>query len=116
MHELQVTEHMLNIVLEHAERNGADRVRTVELQIGRLRDFEASWIQKYFDYLSRNTIAEGAALHIEWIPALLACRSCGKQSEIDLKQMDESGCAHCNSNNCTLISGTEYRVKNIGVT
>jgi hydrogenase nickel incorporation protein HypA/HybF len=59
MHELPITESILKIVLKHAEMNSARKVITVHLQVGKLSDLEDDWIQRYFDYLSKGTIAEG---------------------------------------------------------
>ena len=60
MHELPVTESILNIVLTHAKRNRARKVISIHLKIGELSDLENEWVQRYFDYLSKDTIAEGA--------------------------------------------------------
>ena len=106
---------MLNIVTSHAEQNGANRVLTIQLEIGRLRDFVPEWIQKYFDHLSKGTVAEGAVLNIEWIPAKLACSSCGEGREVDVQSLDDACCPSCGKDTCSLVSGTEYRVKNIGI-
>ena len=64
MHELPVTESILKIVLKHARVSGVRKVRTIRLIVGKLSDLEDEWIQRYFDYLSKGTVAEGARLGV----------------------------------------------------
>ena len=50
MHELQVTESILDIVLRHAEANQVNKILSIQLKVGELSDLEDEWIQRYFDY------------------------------------------------------------------
>ena len=75
MHELPVTEGILQIVLKHAEMNSVQQVMAIHLQIGKLSDLEDEWIQRYFDYLSKGTIAQ-AELKIERMPIMVQCTAC----------------------------------------
>jgi hydrogenase nickel incorporation protein HypA/HybF len=115
MHELQVTQLMLNVVLEHARKNQVQKILTVHLEIGKLKDFEQEWIQQYFDYLSKGTPAEGAKLQIQWIPVMLQCSACSHSFEVDVKQLAEVRCPECGDKQCSMTSGREYRVKQIEV-
>ncbi|MCJ7747981.1 MAG: hydrogenase maturation nickel metallochaperone HypA, partial [Desulfobacterales bacterium] len=54
MHELPITESILNIVLKHAEMNSVRKVMAIHLKVGKLSDLEDDWIQRYFDYLSKG--------------------------------------------------------------
>ena len=49
MHELPVTEKILDIIVAHAERNNVQKVVTINLNIGELSDLEDEWIQNYFE-------------------------------------------------------------------
>ena len=73
MHELQVTKRILDIALEHAEGHQVRRIAVIHLRIGALSDLEDMWLQRYFDYLSRNTLAESARLAIERMPIVVRC-------------------------------------------
>ena len=64
MHELQITERILDVVLKHAAGQDVSKVVRIHLRIGALSDLEDEWIQHYFDYLSRGTVAENAQLAI----------------------------------------------------
>ncbi|MFW6334511.1 MAG: hydrogenase maturation nickel metallochaperone HypA [Desulfosalsimonas sp.] len=112
MHELPVTESILNIVLRHAEKNSVSRVVSITLNIGELSDLEDEWIQHYFDYLSKDTLAAGARLKIERIPIILKCRNCGETVRIEKDQLGVTDCPGCGeSGNFTLVSGRQYYIK-----
>jgi hydrogenase nickel incorporation protein HypA/HybF len=111
MHELSVTESILKIVLKHAASNGVRQVKTIGLRIGRLSDLEDEWIQKYFDYLSRGTVAEGARIAIERTPIVLQCSGCMASFQWERPQLDDALCPECGGAGFQLLSGREYTIK-----
>jgi len=115
MHELQVTERILNIALKHAGANQVTRVVSIQLRIGELSDLEDEWMQKYFDYLSKDTIANGAKLKIERTPVVMRCDDCSHSFKADMTQKERISCPECSSTNCTLTSGREYYIKDMEV-
>ncbi|MBN2539440.1 MAG: hydrogenase maturation nickel metallochaperone HypA [Deltaproteobacteria bacterium] len=115
MHELSITESILKVVLRHAQVNSVRKVMAVHLRIGKLSDLEDEWIQRYFDYLSKDTLAEGAKLKIERTPVIVRCNDCSESYEADVKKMEHLICPACEGNRCTLISGREYYIKNMEV-
>ena len=115
MHELQVTERILDIALKHAAGHDVSKIVRIGLKIGELSDIEDEWIQRYFDYLSRGTLAENAELAIERAPIVLGCQSCDSSFEIQRQQLGSPKCPECGETKCRLISGREYLVKNIEV-
>ena len=115
MHELPVTGEILKIVLKHAQQNGVSRVITVHLQVGKLSDLEDEWIQRYFDYLSKGTVAEGAKLKIERLPIVLRCPSCLTSYEIEASRLTDPVCPGCGGKDGELVSGREYRIKDMEV-
>jgi hydrogenase nickel incorporation protein HypA/HybF len=115
MHELQVTERILDIALKHAARHDVSRIVRIGLRIGELSDLEDEWIQRYFDYLSRGTLAEDAKLAIERAPIVLGCESCDNSFEIRKEELGSPACPECGETSCRLVSGREYLVRNIEV-
>ena len=95
MHELPVTESILNIALKHANSNNVERIVSISLRIGELSDLVNEWVQRYFDYLSKDTIAEGAKLDIERSPVVFRCDRCEKSFQVDLKKIKEVICPNC---------------------
>ncbi len=115
MHELSVTKNILEIVLKNAAPNNVSRIVTINLKIGELSDLEGEWIQHYFDYLSKGTVAEGAVIRVERIPVKVACNECSAVFTIDIRKVEEIRCMNCGSDNCSLKSGMEYYIENMEV-
>jgi hydrogenase nickel incorporation protein HypA/HybF len=115
MHELSVTESILNIVLKHAQTNGAEKVLVINLKIGELSELVGECIQQYFDYMSKGTIAEGAKIDVEKSPIIFECRDCQKTFEVSLRDTKDFTCANCGGSNVSLISGREFYIKDITI-
>ena len=115
MHELPITESILKIVLKHAEMNRVRKVTAIHLQVGKLSDLEDDWIQRYFDYLSRGTVAEGAKLKIERMPVVVRCDACSASYEMEIARIGDLVCPACGEKRGTLLSGREYTVKEMEV-
>lgn len=111
MHELPVTESILKIVLKHAQANGVRQVKIIRLRVGRLSDLEDGWIQRYFDYLSKGTPAEGAKLEIERTPIIMRCNACSGSYEAEAASLGSLICPACGGEGGTLLSGREYTIK-----
>jgi hydrogenase nickel incorporation protein HypA/HybF len=115
MHELAVTEGILKVVLRHAATNGAARVVGIGLRIGELSDLADEWLQRYFDYLSRDTIAAGARIRVEKIPVVFRCETCGGDFRVRLNEMKDVTCPVCGPGKAILVSGREFTVQQIEV-
>jgi hydrogenase nickel incorporation protein HypA/HybF len=112
MHELSITQGIIDIVLQHAERGGAKRVNAIHLVIGELTGLVDDSIQFYFDMLSPDTIASGAKLVIQRIPARLRCRKCGCEFELaDMQWV----CPQCSAVGGEPLAGQEFLVESIEV-
>ena len=115
MHELSVTESILNIVLKHALANQVEKVVSISLKIGELTDLAGDCIQHYFDYLSKDTIAEGAVLNIERSPVVFQCNDCKTTFQVSLRDSGKIDCSHCGGANVALVSGREFYIQHIEV-
>ena len=65
MHELAITQSILNIVLRHPEQAGAQRVTDIHIVMGELSTNVDDSIQFYWDIIARETPAEGAEHRVE---------------------------------------------------
>lgn len=115
MHELAITESILSVVLKNAEANQAKKVIAVGLRIGDMTDLQDEWLQRYFDYLSKGTLAEGATLKVERSPIVFRCNDCAENFNFNLHENGESGCPMCHGSNVSFISGREFYIKDIEV-
>jgi hydrogenase nickel incorporation protein HypA/HybF len=113
MHEMAVTESILGIVVRHAQRAGARRVLGVNLVIGDLTGFIDESIQFYFDFLSRETVAQGAQLHFDRIPARVRCPACGAEYEPPKSRL--WACPQCGAAGGQVTAGREFSVASIEV-
>jgi len=112
MHELSVTESILNIVQDKAAQAGASRITRINLVLGDWSGLVDNCIQFYFDILSEGTSAERAALFFQRVPTRFHCRSCDAEfgaSEYDWR------CPRCGSLGGELVAGREFYVKSIEV-
>jgi hydrogenase nickel incorporation protein HypA/HybF len=112
MHELSITQSMLDLVLKQAEEAGAEKVGKISLVIGEMTGVAARSVRFYFDFLSKGTPAEGAALDFKVIPTTAKCQNCHK--EFELGEFDWT-CPHCQSNNIEITGGKELFVESIEV-
>ncbi len=115
MHELQITESILTVVLRHADRAGAHRVVSIRLSIGELSDLESKWVQKYFDKVSKGTIAEGATLQIERSPVIVECDQCKHSFGIKPQEIHNASCPECGHGRFVIVSGKEYKIEDMKV-
>jgi len=115
MHELPITESILDIVLKHAQKNNVKKIITIYLGVGELSDLEDEWMQKYFEYLSKDTLAKDATLRIERIPITMQCNACSNEFVVQKADLGNIECPKCKEQKCTLISGKEYYIKNMEV-
>jgi hydrogenase nickel incorporation protein HypA/HybF len=90
-------------------------VMVIHLQIGKLSDLEDEWVQRYFDYLSKGTVAQGAKLQIERTPIMLQCNRCATSYEVEITNMSDAVCPGCRKKDSKLISGREYHIKDMEV-
>ncbi len=113
MHELPVMNSILNVVIKHAVMNNVTKVMKIHLKVGELSDLEDKWMQHYFDYVSKESVAEGATLEIERIPVKMKCDACAVEFEPDMKKEEKIVCPECGSEKSTLIAGKEYFIANM---
>ncbi len=112
MHELAITQSMLDIVLEKAKESEAKKVGAINLVIGKLSGFVEESVRFYFDFLARDTIAEGAALNFTTVSPQARCRNCGKPFE--LGEFDWT-CPQCGGSDIEITAGKELSIESIDV-
>jgi hydrogenase nickel incorporation protein HypA/HybF len=113
MHELSVTQSILDIVLRHAQQAGASRIMGINLVIGELAGFVDDSIQFYFDFLSRDTVAQGAQLNFERLAARVRCHACGAEYAPPNSRL--WSCPECDALGGEIIAGREFSVASIEI-
>lgn len=115
MHELPVMNSILSIVEKHAMKNKVQKVIKIHLRVGSFADLEEKWMQHYFDFLSKDGIADGAILVIKRTPVIMKCTDCGYEFEINIEEQKKIRCLICNCKKCSIVSGREYYIENMEV-
>lgn len=112
MHELALTESIVDIVVEEARRHGFVRVRVIRLRIGAMSHVEPEALRFCFDAVARGTAAEGATLDIVRLNGEGWCPDCEKTVAIDMRF---GPCPDCGGRRVQLTSGDELRVHELEV-
>lgn len=115
MHELPITKSIFKSVIEKAQSVGAIAVRKVVLEIGVLRDFIPEFVQKYWDYITPGSIAEGSLVDIREIDATAKCGKCGTVYGIDTQNLEGAKCPECGYEFGTLVTGRELKIVGIEI-
>ncbi len=112
MHELAITQSMFDLVMEQAKKAKAKKVGKVNLVIGEMTGVVGECVQFYFDFISKETIAEGAVLSFAMVPPKAQCRGCDKTFELG---EFEWTCPYCKGSSLEIIAGQELYVDSIEV-
>jgi hydrogenase nickel incorporation protein HypA/HybF len=112
MHELALTEGIIQIVREQAEKNGFSRVLEIRLRVGEYSGVIPECLQEFFPIASKNTPAEGAKLQIQPVPAAFRCFSCGYQGPIP---RHSACCPDCGGSAIRMTQGREFFVEDLVV-
>jgi hydrogenase nickel incorporation protein HypA/HybF len=112
MHELAVTEKLLNIAVKHAAQANAVRVTALHLVIGQLSSIVDDSIQFYWDMISAGTMCEGAQLTFERRPTVLKCLDCDQTYALNGELVD---CPNCHGARIKVVSGEEFYLDSIEV-
>ena len=95
MHELGITQGIMDRAREAAQANGALRVTDLFLTMTPAADFSQESIEMYFEMLAgEDEFFRGAALHFEHQPVAAACLKCGEEFTIDAPR---PACPECGS-------------------
>ena len=112
VHELAITQQILEFTLRTARERGAKRVTAIRLRLGPFSGVVPECIQIYLDVLARDTEAEGAKIETTWEPLRVKCLDCGLESEIDRRHI---ACPQCGSVRLHRLSGREFLIESLEV-
>jgi len=113
MHELPITQNILDLALEHTAKAGGGRITGIHLVVGELSRVVDDCIQFYWDLISEGTPAEGAVLHFKRTPLVFSCRDCKKtfEPQDDLTYR----CPGCGGSRVRVEGGDEFRLEALDV-
>ncbi|MGI5985528.1 MAG: hydrogenase maturation nickel metallochaperone HypA [Clostridiales bacterium] len=114
MHELGIMTDVLDTALRVAEEHGGKKVTKITLKVGLMSGVIPTYVQSFFDVISKDTIAKDAEIAIEPDPAVFTCRKCGGKTVYN-ELGPEYVCEHCGSQALRLISGYGFQIISVGI-
>jgi hydrogenase nickel incorporation protein HypA/HybF len=111
MHELVVTESILEIALRNAEQAGAEQITDIYLVIGELSSIVDDSVSFYWGIISEGTAAAGSSLHFNRIPAEFSCQDCDHRFGLQENFL----CPSCDSSQITITAGREFFLESLEV-
>jgi hydrogenase nickel incorporation protein HypA/HybF len=98
--------------LNAAKEAGATTIKSINIVIGDMASIIDDCIQFYFDFLSENTIAQGAQLSFRRIPMTVRCRHC----DITFTPAGETWeCPQCQKWDVEITAGKEFYLDSLEV-
>lgn len=113
MHELSIAQALIEQANACAAAQGAARVLTLNLRIGRLSGIAQQALLFSFELVAEDTLCAGARLAIEEVPIRVMCPQCK-----EAKVLSESYCficPDCQSPTAELLSGQELELVSIEI-
>lgn len=105
MHELSIASAIADVAIGAADGR---RVRKVEVKVGYLRQVVVASLTFAFELVTRDTLADGAELVVEQVPARVRCGGCDAETDLDRFPLR---CGSCRSLAVTVIAGQELDVE-----
>lgn len=112
MHELSIIASIVDIAEEQVKKASAQRVDSIELEIGELAGVEWTALEFAWDVGVQQTILEGAEWYVHRIPGEARCSECGQHFVMDALF---DPCPACGSFFNEILKGKELRVKALTV-
>lgn len=112
MHELAITQSVLDIVLDRAKNSNANKIIRINLVVGEMSGIVEECVRFYFDFISKDTIASEAMLSFENVPVKAHCRHCDATFTMS---RGEWSCPICQGYDLEVIAGRELYVESIEV-
>ena len=112
MHELGITQSIVEIAERTARQQQAMKVLSVTVELGSLSGVVPEALEFCYEACSQDTLLEGSRLLIEQITARARCRACHREYAVeDL----HACCPVCGSAAGDLLCGEELRIKEMEI-
>ena len=108
MHEMAITQSVVDAVCEHA---AGRHVQSVKVEVGALCAVVPDAMQFCFELATEGTLADGARLDLNVQPGSARCRSCGANFEL----LDLILLCPCGSADVEVLTGRDLRILSMEV-
>jgi len=112
MHEMSLSEGVLQLIQQNAKAQGFDRVTAVTLAIGELAGVDGEALRFSFEAVTRGTLADSARLDLKSVPGEAWCLPCGRTVHV-ARRIDP--CPRCGSHQLQVTGGNDMILKSLEV-
>ena len=110
MHELSIVMNIVQIAEEQVQKNNAQSIDQIELEIGTMAGIEFESLDFVWEVAVKNTVLSGATRMINRIQARARCMECGYEFPV-IEPFQP--CPACQGYLNEFIQGKELRVKSL---
>jgi hydrogenase nickel incorporation protein HypA/HybF len=108
VHELALSQRILDVVLQGARAERLRSISQVVLEVGAVAAVTAPGLRSCFELVAEGTPAEGAELVVELVPVRMRCRTCTLELELVGRP---TSCPSCGAGAPEIVGGREVRVR-----
>ena len=108
MHEMAITQSVVDAVCEHA---AGRRVHSVKVEVGALCAVVPDSMQFCFELATEGTAADGARLELNVHPGMAHCRTCANEFELH----DPILLCPCGSADVEVVAGRDLKILSMEV-
>lgn len=111
MHESSLAINMIDFAQEQCVSNGGASVESITVRLGAASGIKPESLEQSFNALKNDTIASGAKVIFELIPASGTCAACKKPFEMkEIPDLSTLACPHCGSPKLEFATGREMEI------
>lgn len=119
MHELSMADAIIKTILDVAEKNEAEEIIEVTIEIGKLTMINPEQLKFLLDVLSEDTLLQDSKINIDEINVEIECNLCDYKGSTDLDNSDHYlalvVCPQCGERDLQVTAGRECNVKTIKI-
>lgn len=112
MHELAVTQSILETALHHIQEAKPGGGITLHLVLGEMSEVTEESVRFYWEEISRGTAAGGARLNFRGVPAELLCLNCNERYA---PAGEVTSCPVCGGENIKVVAGEGFYLEAIEI-
>jgi hydrogenase nickel incorporation protein HypA/HybF len=112
MHEFSLAIEVINLAQREAERNSAESIQEITIEVGDLSGVEADAFESALELLVKESILEKATVNIVRTPGKGKCYTCDSEFEMKFRM---ATCPKCQCFPSEIRGGEEFRVVSLVV-
>jgi hydrogenase nickel incorporation protein HypA/HybF len=112
MHEVGLMQNTMKLALDSAQAQGAAEIHALRLRVGVLSGIVPDALQFAFEILRRGTMAAGARLIVEDVPAGGYCSACRREFAIQNYVFE---CPDCHGTEVQIVRGRELELVSLEI-